>query len=151
MIVTIDIPYRMIAMNLSDNYKSGSLPGLPIGNETFLLINPELTISNEYKNNTFTLWDDCMSFPDLLIKVKRNEKINIKWIDENENKFEWNDTSHIKLDLSELLQHEIDHLNGILSPDRAIDNNSIVIRSVFEKNQEYFAKQVDYNIYSYKD
>ena len=144
----------MIAMNLSDNYEEGSLPGLPNENKkdnTFLIINPELTIIKEYENETFTLWDDCMSFPDLLIKVKRYKKINLKWMNENKNIFEWNYKSHIKLDLSELLQHEIDHLNGILSPDRAIDNKSIVLRNVFKQNKKYFQQQVDYNIYSYKD
>ena len=35
--------------------------------------------------------------------------------------------------LSELLQHEIDHLNGILAIDRAIDSRHIVLRSEFEK------------------
>ena len=139
----------MIAMNLSDTYKKGSLPGLPIGNETFLIMNPEMSVSSS--TDRFTLWDDCMSFPDLLVKVERNCNINLHWMNENETFFDWNDTSHIKLDLAELLQHEIDHLDGVLSPDRAMDKDSIVIRSVFEENSQYFNNQVDYNIYSYKE
>jgi peptide deformylase len=35
--------------------------------------------------------------------------------------------------LSELLQHEIDHLNGILAIDRAIDSKHIILRSEYEK------------------
>jgi len=33
-------------------------------------------------------------------------------------------------DLSELLQHEIDHINGILATDRAIDGRSFAMRNV---------------------
>ena len=32
-------------------------------------------------------------------------------------------------DLSELLQHEVDHLNGILAVQRAIDHRSFALRS----------------------
>jgi peptide deformylase len=32
--------------------------------------------------------------------------------------------------LSELLQHEIDHLNGTLATDRAIDGRSFAMRNV---------------------
>lgn len=32
-------------------------------------------------------------------------------------------------DLSELLQHECDHLDGILAVDRALDNHSFALRS----------------------
>jgi len=34
---------------------------------------------------------------------------------------------------SELLQHEIDHLNGILAIDRAINSKHIILRSEYEK------------------
>jgi hypothetical protein len=33
-------------------------------------------------------------------------------------------------DLSELLQHEIDHVNGILATDRAVDKRSFAMRNV---------------------
>lgn len=35
--------------------------------------------------------------------------------------------------LSELLQHEIDHLDGILAIDRVADNKTICTREEFEK------------------
>jgi peptide deformylase len=35
--------------------------------------------------------------------------------------------------LSELLQHEIDHLNGILAIDRAIDSHHIIFKTEYEK------------------
>jgi peptide deformylase len=82
-----------------------------------VLINPEFTwLSDEL----FELWDDCMSFPNLLVKVKRRKEAVIRYLDENWQSREWK----IRDDLSELLQHEYDHLDGILCTMRAIDEKS---------------------------
>ena len=45
--------------------------------------------------------------------------------------------------LSELIQHEYDHLDGILAIDRATDKQSIIYRSVYDSNREYFIRQTD--------
>jgi peptide deformylase len=45
-----------------------------------------------------------------------------------------------------LLQHEIDHLDGILAVDRAADADSIVARTVYDTNKDVYDKQVDYAI-----
>jgi peptide deformylase len=82
-----------------------------------VFINPEFTFLSE---DIFELWDDCMSFPNLLVKVKRHKSLTIKYLDENWQTQEWQMTD----DLSELLQHEYDHLNGILCTMRAIDEKS---------------------------
>ena len=86
-------------------------------NKPVTFINPELTyLSNEM----FEVWDDCMCFPNLLVKVKRHKELTIKYFDQNWQQQEW----HMKDDLSELLQHEYDHLEGILCTMRAIDEKS---------------------------
>ena len=74
----------------------------------------------------FSLWDDCMCFPDILVRVRRKSSITVEFQDENGKTCCWE-----KLDpaTSELLQHEIDHLNGILAIDRAIDKESISYRT----------------------
>jgi peptide deformylase len=82
-----------------------------------VFINPEIS---KPSNEMFELWDDCMSFPNLLVKVRRHCSITISCLDENWVKREWN----MKDDLSELLQHECDHLDGILCTMRAIDEKS---------------------------
>jgi peptide deformylase len=82
-----------------------------------VFINPELT---ELSTNLFELWDDCMSFPNLLVKVKRHQSLTIKYLDENWQPQTW----YLENDLSELLQHEYDHLDGILCTMRAIDDKS---------------------------
>ena len=83
-----------------------------------VFINPEfINLSDEM----FELWDDCMSFPNLLVKVKRHKNLTIKYLDEKWQPQEWEMTD----DLSELLQHEYDHLDGILCTMRAIDDKSL--------------------------
>jgi peptide deformylase len=82
-----------------------------------VLINPELT---NLSDDTFELWDDCMSFPNLLVRVKRHKSLTIKYLDENFTHHSWT----VSGDVSELIQHEYDHLNGILCTMRAIDDKS---------------------------
>jgi peptide deformylase len=82
-----------------------------------VFINPEL---NDLSADLFELWDDCMSFPNLLVKVKRHRSLTINYLDENWEPHEWK----MEGALSELLQHEYDHLNGILCTMRAIDEKS---------------------------
>ena len=82
-----------------------------------VFINPELVNLSEEK---MELWDDCMSFPHLLVKVQRHQSLTINYLDENWQPQSWD----MQDDLSELLQHEFDHLNGILCTMRAIDEKS---------------------------
>lgn len=82
-----------------------------------VFINPEFS---DLSQEMFELWDDCMSFPNLLVKVKRHKNLTINYLDENWQQQEWKMTG----DLSELLQHEYDHLDGILCTMRAIDDKS---------------------------
>jgi len=86
------------------------------------LINPQIVRASE---EMMELWDDCFSFPDLMVRVQRHVYIDVQYLDETgEQK-----TVTAHGDLSELLQHEIDHLDGILATDRAIDARSFAIRS----------------------
>ncbi len=81
------------------------------------IINPELSDLSE---DTFELWDDCMSFPNLLVKVKRHKKLTLTFNDLNWVRQTW----YLEEDMAELIQHEYDHLDGILATQRAIDNKS---------------------------
>jgi len=82
-----------------------------------VFINPVLSNLSDEK---FELWDDCMSFPNLLVKVMRHKEITIDYLDGNWQPQQW----RLKDDLSELLQHEYDHLDGTLCTMRAIDDRS---------------------------
>jgi len=90
--------------------------------EPKVFINPTL---NHKSKEMMTVWDDCMCFPDLLVKVERHQRCRITYKD-----IEWKEqTMMLEGDLSELLQHECDHLDGILAVSRAIDGHSFTLRS----------------------
>lgn len=89
----------------------------------YIIINPKIT----YKSTEMIeLWDDCMSFPNLFVRVKRHQTIRLEYIDEQWERKEW----LVNNDLSELVQHEYDHLDGILSTQRAIDCKSFKWRKI---------------------
>ncbi|QKZ14290.1 peptide deformylase [Spirosoma sp. KUDC1026] len=80
-----------------------------------VIINPELTsVSDEMGD----LWDDCMSFPNLLVHVRRHRNLTLSFRNEYWQPQTWNVTDW---GLSELIQHEYDHLNGVLCTMRAVD------------------------------
>ena len=88
----------------------------------WLIINPAMVGMSE---NLMELWDDCMSFPDLLVRVKRHCGFTLTYLDEH-----WVEQSlAVEGVLAELLQHEIDHLDGVLAVSRAVDGASFALRS----------------------
>ena len=90
--------------------------------EPVVFVNPVL---DRMSAETFELWDDCMSFPDLLVRVARHRACRITYRD-----LDWNGHSlDLRDDLSELLQHECDHLDGILAVARAVGPHAFALRS----------------------
>jgi len=76
-----------------------------------VLINPEIT----YFSKTTEIGEEgCLSFPDLYGDVRRSKKITVRALDE--------DGKHIEFEAKGLearvIQHEVDHLDGILFVDR---------------------------------
>ncbi len=87
-----------------------------------VFINPVLRFEDD---ELMEVLDDCMSFPGLLVRVKRHKRCVIQYKD-----MDFNDnTMKLEGDLSELLQHEYDHLDGILATMRAIDNKSLCLKN----------------------
>lgn len=122
----IGIARRFVAVNL--------------GEGTRCLVNPTITWRSP---ETFTLWDDCMCFPDLLVRVSRNASVSVAFVDEDGRPRLWECLGRAA---SELLQHELDHLDGVLAIDLALDRESILYRAAFEADPAYFRKRVDYAI-----
>ena len=83
----------------------------------YVVINPELKGLSQEK---FELWDDCMSFPNLFVKVERHQSLTLEYWDENWEKQSW----QVEGAISELIQHEYDHLDGVLCTMRAMDEKS---------------------------
>ena len=91
-----------------------------------IFINPTLL---DLSSEMIEIWDDCMSFPAIRVKVRRHRTGRINFLD-----IEWaQQMLSLERDLSELLQHKCDHLDGILAMQRAIDGKSFALRSQREK------------------
>lgn len=87
----------------------------------YVIINPTLEFVGDER---MELMDDCMSFPNLLVRVQRYRHCILRYRDEN-----WEEqVMHMDDDMSELIQHEYDHLDGILATMRAIDYKSFVMK-----------------------
>ena len=120
----IGVPQRLIAANL--------------GEGPFSIVNPEITWRS---TATFTMWDDCMSFPSLLVRVRRHRSISVRFTTGEGEPVVW---ENLAPDVSELLQHEMDHLDGVLAIDHALDRDAIVTRAAFDAHREHFRRQVDH-------
>jgi len=92
-------------------------------NEPKVIINPEIIWAS---NDKFSLWDDCMSFPHLLVHVSRHKSLKINYLNQN---YEPQDWLIEQQEIAELVQHEYDHLNGVLCTMRAINKKSFQWRS----------------------
>lgn len=100
---------------------------LNLPDRSFVLINPEIIWNSEEK---MAVWDSCFSFDvAFFVKINRFKSIKVRYQNEIGESIEemYND------DLSELLQHEIDHLYGILATDYLNDNKDIILRAEWEK------------------
>src|SRR5579864_497445 len=98
------------------------------GAATWPLINPEIV---ERSREKIVVWDACLSFLSIFMQVERHREITVRYqkVDGQAVELEASEENN----LSELLQHEIDHLDGILAIDRVTDIKTIVTREEFEK------------------
>ena len=91
--------------------------------KSYVFINPVMEFPDD---ETYELLDDCMSFLGLMVKVRRYRRAVIRYVDINWNPCEM----RLEGDLSELLQHEYDHLDGILATMRAVDDKSLFLQQM---------------------
>ncbi|MGC9357653.1 MAG: peptide deformylase, partial [Anaerolineae bacterium] len=108
----------------------GRMPSdrMPGGSAAFHgpLINPSVVWAADEQ---MELWDDCFSFPQLMVKVRRAVRIRVAYTDLAGR----SQSLEAEGDFSELLQHEIDHLDGILAVQRAISPHAFATRAEWER------------------
>jgi peptide deformylase len=79
-------------------------------NKPMVLINPKITNYSEEKS---LFEEGCLSIPELRAEIKRPESITIQYYDTDLNE----QTLSAKKLLSRVMQHEYDHLKGVLFID----------------------------------
>lgn len=98
------------------------------GEDPWPLVNPKII---ERSTERIIVWDACLSFLSLFMQVQRNREITVRYQD-LQGKTHEIQAGELR-DLSELLQHEIDHLDGILCIDRVTDLKTVCTKEEFEK------------------
>jgi peptide deformylase len=114
----VGVPRRVIVLDVSPMDPQHSF---------FALVNPEI-ISEE---GEIDHEEGCLSVPDCLEKVKRREKVCVKGLSPKGTETE------IKADgiLAIALQHEIDHINGVLILDRVSRLKREIYRNKLKKEK----------------
>jgi peptide deformylase len=94
--------------------------------QPWALLNPEII---DIGTDDFTVWDDCLSIPDLMVRVMRAYRIKVEYQDLKGAEH----TVDLEGDRAELLQHEIDHLDGVLPVDRPHGLDPCCYRAEWER------------------
>ena len=96
--------------------------------EPWPMANPAIV---ERSQETMVVWDACLSFLFVFCRVVRHREVRVRYQDLEG---AWHELeAGVEDDLSELMQHEIDHLDGILAVDRMISPRTLCSREEFER------------------
>ena len=104
--IQVGVPKRILVMDLQEPEEED---GPPV-KDPRVFINPEILTHSDQE---VPYLEGCLSIPDQYADVDRPDRIRARWLDENGNAHEE------ELDglLAVCLQHEMDHLEGILFID----------------------------------
>ena len=104
--IQVGVPKRILVIDLQEPVEEG---GEPV-KDPRVFINPEIIDSSEQE---VPYTEGCLSVPDQYAEVDRPDRIRARWLDENGKQHE----EMIEGLLATCLQHEMDHLEGILFID----------------------------------
>mgnify|MGYP001266887502 CR=1 FL=1 len=98
--IQIGVPKRVIVMDLAKDEKKSPL----------YFVNPEIILKSE---NNSAYEEGCLSVPGQFAEINRPEKCHVKYLDYN------GEPKELKAEglLATCIQHEVDHLEGILFID----------------------------------
>ena len=116
----IGISKRIIAFKVKDFDKKG----LSGKGDWEVLINARIT---QFRGDTEVMNEGCLSCPDISVEVTRATEIKVKAVDINGNKVNKRYTGF----LARIVQHEIDHLDGLLFLDRVAGAHAIHARTTY--------------------
>ncbi len=119
--VQIGVPKRVIVMDLSKEKEKKN---------PMYFVNPEIV----WKSDTYSSYEEgCLSIPNQFANIERPDKCHIKFLDYDGNQKEM-ETDGL---LSTCIQHEIDHLNGVLFIDYLSKlKKDIIIKKVSKNKKE---------------
>jgi peptide deformylase len=108
----VHVPLRLFVFRVPGERKSEDPEDLPVGNS--VLINPEIELLSDQRT---LRWEGCLSIPGLRAAVPRAPRIRYRGVDCDGNLIERTVSGFH----AGVIQHEYDHLDGILYPMRMTD------------------------------
>ncbi len=94
-----------------------------------VLINPEIV---EFSDDTVSAQEGCLSFPEIYAPITRSESIRIRYKDLDGKDHD----ERFRAMAARVIQHEVDHLNGILYIDRMSQIKKIAIKGRLRRMKE---------------
>lgn len=121
----VDLPYRIFVVNFKGDPAAKD--------QEWVVLNPVIT----NRSGTAEAEEGCLSFPGIYAPVRRAEQVVMTGFDLSGNE--------IRLELDELparaVQHEIDHLDGVVFIDRLSPTNQLAVRESLAALERQFADE----------
>ena len=121
----VDVPLRIFSVEVGDNPRYPYKPRLGLR----ILVNP---VVRPISAETYASYEGCLSIPDLRGLLPRSAEVEVTYLDPE-------GTEHVERfgGLSAgTMQHELDHLDGILFPDRVTDPTTLCTWEMFHAYRE---------------
>jgi len=126
----IGVTKRVTVIDVSD-------PEQP-GGELHVLINPEILETS----GTITWEEGCLSFPGLYQEVERSENVTVRATDRNGERYELEAEGVLAV----AIQHEVDHLDGILFLERMSPLKRRLARKDYKKIRARMAEETNEDV-----
>jgi peptide deformylase len=129
--VQVAVPRRLLIIDLQDPepVEEGEGEGPPV-RRPHVFINPEI-LSRSDARKTYN--EGCLSIPDQYAEIERPDIVRARWLDEQGR------TQEGEFDglMSVCLQHEVDHLNGVLFIDHLSRlKRDMIVKKVVKARKE---------------
>ncbi len=129
----IDEPIRLAIIELPGGpTRYGDLPDIPLT----VFVNPVIDVVNP---ETAGYWEGCLSVPGLRGFVERPQHVRVRALDVHGQPFEL----ELKGFPATVVQHEFDHLDGVLYVDRITDSKLLVFEDALTRHASYYNPAAD--------
>ncbi len=119
----IGVNLKIAIIDLSpDNERYPSMGNFPFT----IFVNPKISV---VKNELQGFWEGCLSIPGLKGYVERPSSIKINYLDETGNEKIMEASGF----LATVIQHELDHLDGVLYIDKIRDTTKLTFQEEYQK------------------
>ena len=119
-------PLRLFVALLNEPDSAAGRDNEPNASEAVVLINPEITVVDP---KIVEDWEGCLSIPDVRGRVPRPREIILRALDRRANPIEIRAAGF----QARVIQHETDHLDGVLFFDRMSDFASLTFLEEYGK------------------